>query len=87
MFVFFNPYHTIQYPMTTIPKATSNAIAYHNVASKESTDYNICQTNKNSFDKLFDAVFNSMKVQKLAGSTDLSGILYTIANISNNRKK
>ena len=67
--------------MTTIPKSTIHPIASC-IDSPEKTLFNTRQADLSRFDALFTVVFDSLRIEELAGTTYISNILTTIANIT-----
>ena len=73
--------------MTTTPITAFSPVTYKDDSPKEQIYPDTASLNNSHFDKLFAAVFDSMKLQELVGSADLSNMLNTIANISKNHGK
>jgi len=69
--------------MMTIPTNVSKIAAHEKAVTADKEVPCTGLINETSFDRLFAAVFDSMKMQELAGTADLRNMLTTIASISN----
>lgn len=73
--------------MTIISTTASDSANCQAVSPEINSSYSQDLFDKSRFDRLFETVFDSMKMQELVGNADVSNILNTIANITNYHSK